>query len=217
ADGFDGVRASSVATRSTCPARKLGGGLLLVRRVAAGLSRLVGRARVVGGSLLGSHRLGLGGLGATAPCGRRLGLSDGLSVRLGDCLGLVRSRRLGGCGLVRSRRLGSGLGADLPTLVLGLGPRELLAHAGERRRERRVDAALGLLHRVSSAVGPRSLAIPATAALTALGALCSLDARLRRRGDVARLGRGANRRLLGLLEAQAQAMALGVEADDPEL
>ena len=76
-----------------------------------------------------------------------------------------------------------------------LGGGHLLADLGERGGERVVDATLGLLdglRRVERALGSR-------------------PARL------TRLRGGAGRRLLGLLEAEAQPMALGVEGDDLEL
>ena len=93
-------------------------------------------------------------------------------------------------------------------LVGTLGGGELLADLGERRGQRVVDAALGLLDRVTHRV----------AAFLARSALARAARRLRRRagGDRAP-ARRASRRLLGLLEAEAEAMALGVERDDLEL
>ena len=97
------------------------------------------------------------------------------------------SRRLGGW------RLAVGLGGW--RLAVGLGLLELLPDLGERRGQRVVDAALRLLDGVREGVAP-----------------------LLARASRARLGHcRAGRRLLGLLEAQAQAMALGIEADDLEL
>ena len=103
---------------------------------------------------------------------------------------------LGGRGL-----LDDSLGGDLVTQLIHLGGGELLADLGERRGEGVVDAALRLLDRVRHRVAT-------VGARPALGA---------RRTGCARLGGRAGRRLLGLLEAQAEAMALGVERDDLEL
>ena len=73
--------------------------------------------------------------------------------------------------------------------------------------ERVVDAALGLLDRVRQRVTPARRGRRSRAAPLACAG---------RRGR-AGFRRGAGRRLLGLLEAEAQAMALGVERDDLEL
>src|SRR6185295_2066929 len=132
-----------------------------------------------------------------------------------------RSLDLGGrCLGFGSRCLGCSRGRVLATVVLGLGPGELLADPGECRGQRRVDPAFRLLDRVGRRVAARPLAIPAAAPLAALRPLATLGAWLQRGGsDGARLRGtcGASRRFLGLLEAEAEAMPLGVEADDPEL
>src|SRR4029077_19949800 len=90
-----------------------------------------------------------------------------------------------------------------------LGRGQLLADAGERCRERRIDAALGFLDRVRGRVAPLALPVRARPALGSGGR------RRRRRGT--RLGQGPNGSLLGLLQAEAEAVTLGVEADDLEL
>src|ERR1019366_6710641 len=85
----------------------------------------------------------------------------------------------------------------------------LLPYLGKGCGERVVDSALRLLNGVGHRIAP----------LTALGPRPSLRARFaagggRRRG----FGRSrASRRLFGLLQAEAQAMPLGIEADDLEL
>ena len=86
-----------------------------------------------------------------------------------------------------------------------LGGGDLFADLRERRGQRVVDAALGLLDRVRR--GPRPLALAAARAPLAC-------AGRRGRGG---LRCGPGRRLLGLLEAQSQAMALRVERDDLQL
>ena len=100
------------------------------------------------------------------------------------------------------------LGDRLDDLV-DLGGGELLADLGERGGERVVDAALGLLDRVRHRVA----ALGSRPALGARGA-GALGAPTRRGTG---LGDRTSRRLLGLLEAEAEAMALGVERDDLEL
>ncbi len=122
----------------------------------------------------------------------RLVLGDGLDDRLDP-----RPRR-------PPRRLVLGDGLDD---LVDLGRGELLADLGERGRERVVDPALGLLDRV----GHRVAALRARPALR--------RAARRARPDAGRSGLDdrASRRLLGLLEAEAEAMALGVERDDLEL
>ena len=98
-------------------------------------------------------------------------------------------------GLVLGDRLGD---------LLDLGRGELLADLGERRGERVVDPALGLL----DGVGHR---------VAALRPRATLGPRTGRGGRAAAPGRRPGRRLLGLLEAEPEAMALGVERDDLEL
>ncbi len=101
------------------------------------------------------------------------------------------------------------LGDRLDHLV-DLGRSQLLADLSERGGERVVDATLGLLHSVGHRV----------AALRTRPAFGSRGTRGTRCADGARgtcLCDRASRRLLGLLEAEAEAMSLGVERDDLEL
>ena len=145
----------------------------------------------------------------------RLVLGDGLDDRL-DLVGreglldrLVLGDRVdhgvdlvGREGLLDRLVLGDGLD-DL----VDLGGGQLLADLGEGRGERVVDPALGLLDRIRHRVA-------ALRARPALGAGCAGCAR---GAGGAGLDDRASRRLLGLLEAEAEAVALGVERDDLEL
>ena len=140
------------------------------------------------------HRLGLdGGLD-------RVGL-DGLG-NLDHGLGL--DGRLEVSGLDALRGIGDGWRAR-PTSSASVS---CASDLGERGGEGRVDPALRFGQRVRRRVAPlRSL--PALAPLAALaGGGRRGGTRLRHRPD---------RTLLGLLEAEAQAMALGVQADDLQL
>ena len=116
------------------------------------------------------------------------GLVDGLGL---DCLGGLDDL------------LGAGLGRRVGLLRIG----QLRTHLGERGGEGRVDPALRLGQGVRRRV----------AALRALPALAPLAALARGGGRGTELRRRPGRRLLGLLEAEAEAMALGVQADDLEL
>src|SRR6185503_4634357 len=108
----------------------------------------------------------------------------------------------GGEGLLDRLVLGHGLD-DL----VDLGRGELLADLCERGGQRVVDPALGLLDRV----GHRVAALGSWTPLGARGAGSARSARGTGLDD------RTSRRLLRLLEAQAEAMALGVERDDLEL
>ena len=110
-------------------------------------------------------------------------------------------------GLVGGNRLGH---------VLGFGGRHLLADLGEGRGEGVVDAALGLLDGVGHRVAALAALRPGPALGPGFAAGRSGRGRCRAGGG---LDRGRTRRaaFLGLLEAEAEAMALGVEADDLEL
>ena len=108
----------------------------------------------------------------------------------------------------QSASTASAASATAGRLVGRLGVGELRPHLGERGGQGRVDPALRLGQRVRRRVA----ALRALPALTPLAALARggrrCDTRLRHRPD---------RGFLGLLEAEAQAVTLGVEADDLEL
>ena len=190
--GFGFGVGSAAAPSATA---RLGGGL------GARLGGRLGSA-AASGSASGSASAAASGSASTALGGvgvSRLGLDGGASAtasasaRSGLGLGL-RCRRAARAG--RGRLGGSSAAAA------GCGPGRTPPRASCRSRPRAPD---GVRRRV--------------AALRSLPALRAL-APLARGGDRRRcagLGHGAHRRLLGLLEAEPQAMALGVEADDLEL
>ena len=203
--GLGGGLGSAAASRLRPRPRRLGLGL-------PARPRRRPRARGCG---LGGSAIGLG-LGRRPPRPRprrrprRLRFGRRPRARLprlglgGRSASTVASRRRPRLGIVsaRPRRRPSALG------VVALGGGELLADLGERRGERVVDPALGLLDRVRHRVA---------ALRVAAGARRADAARRGRRRRGAGLRRRASRRLLGLLEAEAEAMALGVERDDLEL